>query len=185
MKNTIAASVAVATLFALFGAGPALGAYTVCVSITGAQQGQFKGDAVGKNCTGTVGYKFDYVVSSPRDAATGMATGRRMHGPVKITKEWSPSSLALFQALTQNELLSVIKFDFYTVDRLTGQESVEHSIVLRNAFVTSIAYSSDASKTTAPTSLPAQETVEFVFQQIELIDLRIKGSVVDTAGAAK
>ena len=29
-------------------------------------------------------------VAAPRDAATGMATGKRMHKPVLISKEWAP-----------------------------------------------------------------------------------------------
>jgi hypothetical protein len=32
-----------------------------------------------------------YIVS-PRDSSTGMATGRRQHAPVKITKEWGAAS---------------------------------------------------------------------------------------------
>jgi type VI secretion system secreted protein Hcp len=185
MKNTIAASTTLAAVLALFGSGPALGAYTVCVSITGAQQGPFKGDAITKSCSGTTAYTFEYAVSSPRDAATGMATGRRVHGPVKITKEWGPSSLALFQALAQGELLPVVSFDFFASDRLTGLVALEHSIVVRNAFVASIDYSSDGSKGTAANSVPALETVQFVFQQIELIDHRLKGSVADNPGTAK
>ena len=43
--------------------------------------------------------QFDYAVETPRDAATGQATGRRTHHPVKVVhevNEWSP---LLFRAL--------------------------------------------------------------------------------------
>ena len=33
-----------------------------------------------------------YTVKSPRDAASGQASGKRMHKPVTITKEWGPST---------------------------------------------------------------------------------------------
>ncbi|MEO6112837.1 MAG: hypothetical protein ABIP07_00100 [Sphingomicrobium sp.] len=33
-----------------------------------------------------------YTVKSPRDAATGQASGKRMHKPFTITKEWGPST---------------------------------------------------------------------------------------------
>ncbi len=36
-----------------------------------------------------------YTVTSPRDAASGQASGRRMHKPVTITKEWGPTTLQL------------------------------------------------------------------------------------------
>ena len=34
---------------------------------------------------------FLHEVKSPRDAASGMASGKRMHKPVTITKEWGPA----------------------------------------------------------------------------------------------
>ncbi len=33
-----------------------------------------------------------HTITSPRDVATGQASGKRMHGTVKIVKEWSASS---------------------------------------------------------------------------------------------
>ena len=33
-----------------------------------------------------------YTVKSPRDSASGQASGKRMHKPVTITKEWGPST---------------------------------------------------------------------------------------------
>ncbi|HYM20765.1 MAG TPA: type VI secretion system tube protein Hcp [Candidatus Kapabacteria bacterium] len=38
-------------------------------------------------------------VQSPRDVATGMATGRRMHQPITITKETDKTSPALFSII--------------------------------------------------------------------------------------
>ena len=35
-----------------------------------------------------------YAVASPRDAASGMPTGKRQHGSVTITKEWGASTLS-------------------------------------------------------------------------------------------
>ena len=34
---------------------------------------------------------FVHEVKSPRDAASGMASGKRMHKPITITKEWGPA----------------------------------------------------------------------------------------------
>lgn len=33
-----------------------------------------------------------YTVKSPRDVATGQASGKRQHGPVTFIKEWGPST---------------------------------------------------------------------------------------------
>ena len=38
-----------------------------------------------------------YTVKSPRDSASGQATGKRMHKPVTITKEWGAATPQLMQ----------------------------------------------------------------------------------------
>lgn len=38
-----------------------------------------------------------YTVKSPRDSASGLATGKRMHKPVTITKEWGPATPQLMK----------------------------------------------------------------------------------------
>jgi len=44
-------------------------------------------------CDGAVVSAVYYTVKSPRDSASGQASGRRMHRPFKIIKEWGPSPL--------------------------------------------------------------------------------------------
>ena len=41
---------------------------------------------------GAVAAAFEYDVKAPRDVATGQASGKRMHKPFTITKEWGASS---------------------------------------------------------------------------------------------
>jgi hypothetical protein len=41
---------------------------------------------------------FHYNVKSPRDSASGMASGKRTHHPVTFVKEWGPSTPQFFQA---------------------------------------------------------------------------------------
>lgn len=49
-------------------------------------------DAVVKlACTGTRLVQASYIVS-PRDSATGQASGKRMHKPLTAVKEWGPAS---------------------------------------------------------------------------------------------
>ena len=42
-----------------------------------------------------------HAITGPRDAASGMATGKRMHKPFTITKEWSASSPLLRIAIDE------------------------------------------------------------------------------------
>jgi hypothetical protein len=48
--------------------------------------------AVRLNCDGGGLRAVHYNVQSPRDSASGMASGKRTHKPIKIYKEWGPST---------------------------------------------------------------------------------------------
>lgn len=87
---------------------------TITLSVEGTKQGKFKSEsskskfADRSEITG-----FIQEVTSPRDAASGMATGRRMYQPVILLKQSGASSPQFFQALTTNEILKKIVIDFY------------------------------------------------------------------------
>jgi type VI secretion system Hcp family effector len=52
-----------------------------------------------------------YEVKSPRDAASGQATGRRQHGAVCFVRAPSQSTPAWFSAVVNNEPLKSVTFD--------------------------------------------------------------------------
>ena len=80
------------------------------------QAGDLDGDgapdeaAVELTCTAGKVTDASYVVT-PRDSASGMATGKRQHAPVRITKEWNAASLQLSAMKPQ-----------YDVKKLKGNE---------------------------------------------------------------
>jgi type VI secretion system secreted protein Hcp len=107
------------------------------VSIVGGKQGKFKGEsAKGGRANAIEGLAFHYEVATPRDTATGMATGKRQHGAVSLVKRWDAASPQLYQAALQNEILSSVLFEFLRVNA-EGNEEVFESIKLTNAAVTS------------------------------------------------
>lgn len=174
----IARPVLAGFMFVLLATSVAQAAPEFYVSITGAKQGPFNGEVVRKGFEGKIaGIIFDYSVVSPRDASSGMATGKRMHKPIRIKKVWGASSTQLFTALTTNESLTAVVIDFFSVDP-NGMQVLDHTIKLTNAFVASIAHNSETLGAAA--SLPPTETVEFVFQQIELINHRSKSAAMDS-----
>ena len=105
---------------------------------------------------------FDYGVSSPRDAATGQASGKRIHKPLIITKELDKSSPILFQALVTNEVLPEVNFQF-TRAGSDGKEIQYYTIKLTNATISEIHQSDQGKNGARP-----YEQVSFVFQKIEL-----------------
>lgn len=153
----------VAFYFSLLSVG-AVQADEIFYSVKGIKQGPFNAETTQKGREGTAPVRmFQYGIVSPRDAATGQATGKRQHKSVVITKLWGASSPQLFQALVSNELLSEVIIDFYeTSPRLIPK--LGHSIKLTNASVVEISYR------TEETRLRQVETVSFNFQKIEYMD---------------
>ena len=113
-------------------------AYEFYVTIEGSQQGKLKGDSKRKTHKDAImGLAFEYAVTSPRDAGSGQATGRRQHSPITITKRWGASTPQLFQALVTNELLKSVLIEFVKTSP-QGKEVVYHTVKLTNANVVAI-----------------------------------------------
>ena len=80
------------------GAGPAAGAPHYLRVAAGDLDGDGRADdAILKlTCVGE-GLKQAHYILSPRDAATGQASGKRMHKPVTFVKEWGAATPQLSQ----------------------------------------------------------------------------------------
>jgi type VI secretion system secreted protein Hcp len=107
------------------------------LTITGETQGVIEGSCELDNREGSILVQaFDHVVEIPTDER-GVASGRRMHHPISITKEIDRSTPMLYQALCTGELLTEVVLDWYRVDG-TGDNELYFTIELKNAMVTRI-----------------------------------------------
>jgi type VI secretion system secreted protein Hcp len=147
------------------------------VSVIGSLQGPFKGELQGKGAMDGkfAGVSFDYGAISPRDAATGLASGKRQHKPVRIQKVWGPASVQFYAAMVKNELLTVT-MDFLTPS-MTGEMVLDHTVKLTGATLSSFSSRSELGQYPVP---PVTDTIELVFQKIELIDHKGKSAVMDS-----
>jgi type VI secretion system secreted protein Hcp len=106
----------------------AVAAINAYMTIKGTKQGSIKGDAMSDNIQ---------LVSVVRDTpmATGVASGKRMHSTITITKKIDMASPKLLQASSTNETLSdvVITFQGAAGDAKTAQK-----IELTNATILSV-----------------------------------------------
>ena len=151
---------------------PAAAAATqIYVKVTGAKQGVLKGDAT------TVARKdwivvlqYDYELTSPRDPATGLATGKRQHKPVRITHMLDAASPQLLQAESTNEVLKTVVIEFVRPS-IKGESSVYYRVTLTNASI------SDVTQTANDTA--QTEQVSFTFQKIEQESIEGKTSWTD------
>jgi type VI secretion system secreted protein Hcp len=110
----------------------------IFASINGQKTGVLKGEVTQKGRDGLHQIvDFEYGIASPRDAASGMASGKRQHKPVRLLKKISAASPLLFQAMVNNENFPSIRLDFWEATRIgassLGAEMLTQSITLQNA----------------------------------------------------
>jgi len=77
-----------------------------------------------------------HLISVPRDAQSGMATGKRMHKPFTITKEVDASSPMLKQALAKGSAVGDVTIVFEGAG--PGTAKTAQKIVLTDAIITGI-----------------------------------------------
>jgi type VI secretion system secreted protein Hcp len=136
--------------------------------------------------------RVDYQVESPRDVATGKASGKRYHRPLTILKEWGASSPQFFAACWTNELISTLKLTFWQKDA-NGADQQHYQITLTNAYVvkarayTGDANSDDSSANTAKNASEYDtmelEEISFAFDKIQVEDMIAKTIAADSWGA--
>jgi type VI secretion system secreted protein Hcp len=154
-------------------------AYEFYVTIEGAKQGRFAGESPRSVHKGKLaGIGFSYEVTSPRDAASGQATGRRQHGEVTFTKEWGAASPQLFTALVSDEQIKSALFEFVRTNDV-GVEYVFHTIRLTEAAITGI-HQYIATQDDAELDNAELEDVALTFRGIEIANLDAKTSASDS-----
>lgn len=104
-------------------------------------------------------------VLSPRDAASGLPTGKRQHKPFVITKEVDKATPLLYTLLTQNENITEWTLKFWRPSA-TGQEEQYYTIELTNASVASIQMEMLNNKYPENMQHKEREHVAFTYQKI-------------------
>ena len=108
---------------------------------------------------------FSHEVVSPRDAASGMATGKRQHQPLIITKEIDKSSPLLMNALVNNENITEFALRFWQPSRV-GKEFQFFTIQLINATISDIRQEMLNNKYPENMQHKEREHISFVYQKI-------------------
>jgi type VI secretion system secreted protein Hcp len=137
----------------------------IFVAVKGKTQGFFKGEGGAAGKQQFAALALDYEVKSPRDSATGQASGKRQHLPLSVVKEWGAATPQLFQALVTNEVLETVDIDCYG-HSAEGKEAIAHRVKLSNAHVVSIQQAGGTKAASHP-GLRELETVAFAFEKIE------------------
>lgn len=141
----------------------ALNAY---LRIKGQKSGEIKGSSTQKGREGRIiVFAASHEVLSPRDPASGQATGKRQHKPFVITKEIDASSPRLYQLLVTNEIITEWELQFWAPGA-SGAEVQRYTVALKNASITDIHFTMANNRDPSLARLPEQEEVWFTYQKI-------------------
>ena len=140
--------------------------YEFYISIEGPNGSKWKGECQRQNKASAIpGFYFGSAVISPRDAASGQPTGKRRHEPVIIRKKVGAATPLFAKALTTNEVLKSVLFDFIRTDD-KGVEVVFFTMTLKGATIsTQRLYLPEVSGDNH--HLELSEEIAFTFQSIE------------------
>ena len=142
----------------------ALNAY---LKIKGQKTGEIKGSVTQKGREGKIMViAVSHEITSPRDAASGLPTGKRMHKPFVITKELDKSSPLLYNVLTNNENVTEWDLQFWSPSA-TGSEKQHYTVKLTNANIASINFRMANNKHPDLMKFAEYEEVAFTYQKIE------------------
>lgn len=109
----------------------------------------------------------EHEVVSPRDPASGQATGKRMHKPFVITKELDASSPLLYAAFTTNETLPTWELQFCAPAVGTGTEVMRYTVQLTNACISGIRFHMLNNKNPELARYAEFEEIAFTYQRID------------------
>lgn len=151
-----------AMVICLAGASQIFAAVDAYMTIEGTNQGKFKGEATGVGAGKIAISEFNYMANAPADKKMekmGIATGRRQHSAITITKSIDKSSPLLMQAMKSGEVLKSVDIEFFHPSP-KGPE-VYKTLHLTNAVITSIqASGAGAGKTEAVTISAESESFQ-------------------------
>ena len=138
---------------------PGSGSFELFVTITGAKQGQFKGESVQKGFEKTIP-AFNFTMAIHIVPGTGgPGSGKRQTDPITITKHVGAASPQIIQAIATNESLTTVLFQFYQNQK--GTLVLHHQVKLMDAHFT------DFKQYLPQQNGPEFEDLAFSYQRLE------------------
>ena len=143
----------------------ALNAY---LKLTGETQGEIKGSVTQAGREDSIMViATSHEIVSPRDAASGLPTGKRQHKPFLVSKEIDKSTPLLMNALVNNENISSFECRYWTPSP-SGQEVQHYTVTLTNASISAVRSEMLNNKYAENMQHKEREHVSFCYQKITM-----------------
>jgi type VI secretion system secreted protein Hcp len=137
------------------------------LTLKGNKQGDIKGSVTQKGRENSIMVvATSHSIISPRDAASGLPTGKRMHKPFVITKEVDISTPLLYTALTNNEQIVTWQLNYWRPSA-TGAEDQYFTVKLTNASISSVDFRMADNRVPELMKFAPYEEWAFCYQKIE------------------
>ncbi|NUP11508.1 MAG: type VI secretion system tube protein Hcp [Polyangiaceae bacterium] len=149
----------------------ALSTYAKDIKFT--KQGQGKGSCIQKGREGWVEIiAVNHCIKSPRDTASGQATGKRQHCPIRIRMPYDMALPQFYQALCNNEAIQELTLAFFSPNKLgtaggQGVEMLTYELKLTNAFVSQVEFEMLNNRNPELTRYENMYVVEMVYQAVQ------------------
>jgi type VI secretion system secreted protein Hcp len=142
-------------------------ASTAYLRLKGQKTGPIKGGVTQKGREDMIAViAVNHSIDSPRDPASGLATGKRQHHPFVITKELDRSSPVLYQVLVTNENLTQFDLLFWQ-PAASGAEQQTYTIKLSNAHIVSIHFVMPNTRDPDTARFNPFEEIAFTYEKIQ------------------
>jgi type VI secretion system secreted protein Hcp len=143
------------------------------MSLKGQKQGDIKGSVTQRGREGKIQViAFDWGIQSPRDAASGLPVGKRLHKPFTFTAEIDQSHPKILQALANNENITTMEFQFWTpqLKAATGVGSEVQYLTYRftNATISAVSDSMDNNKHPDLAKYAIYTRISITYQKVEV-----------------
>ncbi|MBN1818828.1 MAG: Hcp family type VI secretion system effector [Sedimentisphaerales bacterium] len=148
---------------------PSRSALNAYLTLQGEMQGDIEGSVTQAGREGQIMViATSHSVTSPRDAASGLPTGKRQHQPFRITKEIDRSTPLLMNALVNNEKLTQFELRYWQPSA-TGKEVQYYTVILHDAYIVSIQQEMLNNKYPENMQHKEREHVSFMYRAIEWV----------------
>ena len=136
------------------------------LTLRGETQGDIEGSVTQPGRENSIEvHGWSHEVVSPRDAASGLPTGKRQHKPLTITKAIDKSTPKLMNALTNNETITDLQLKCWQPSS-TGAEVQYYTIELVNANISGIRAEMLNNKYPENMNHMEREHISFTYQKI-------------------
>lgn len=112
-------------------------------------------------------FEIEHHLHQPVDETTGMATGVRVHSPLRVVATLDKATPGLHKAMCTGQNLSEVALEFYRIDPTSRAEARYYMITLRNVRVVDVRPYMPMSFVPANESYRHMVQYSFVYEEIE------------------